>query len=196
MIRHGGHVLAYLHGWTLLGDGAEYAGLLRMQDEVDGLLLDYRDGVGGTWFRAQRFLLGPSDQEFTGDEATWTKPVVILTGKGTRSAKEILVYQVKKAGRAPLVGEATPGHVISVGRVVEIEDDGLLMLPGMRFELEGKPISPDFLIPRDIRHCGGDDPQMEFARDLLSALIHRERQGGTGSWEDALSTMSNVTSAP
>jgi len=195
-IRHEEHVFAYLHGWTLLGSGAEYTKLLRMQDDVDGLLLDYRDGFGGTWHRAEHFLLGQDGRNLAADDATWTKPLVILTGDGTRSAKEIVVYHVKEAGRAPLVGEPTPGHVISVGGVVPIGDDGLLMLPGLRFHQEGKPIVPDFLVRRDIRYCGGADLQLEFAKGLLGSLIRRENQGIVGSWDDAALAMPNVAQAP
>ena len=63
--------------------------------------------------------------------------MVILTGDGTRSAKEIVVDAVKRTGRAPLIGEATPGHVTSVGGVVAVGEDGLLLLPGQKFSLDG-----------------------------------------------------------
>jgi carboxyl-terminal processing protease len=190
-IEHNGRTFVYMHGWTLLGNGDEYEKLLELQAQVDGLVLDYRDGFGGTWHRAERFLANVS-----GDDV-WTKPLVILTGEGTRSAKEIVVYGVKKEGRAPLVGEPTPGHVIAVGGVVEIGDDALLMLPGFPFELEGKPIQPDFLVSRDIRYCGGDDPQLDFAKDLLGSLVAREESGKTTrSWDDAVLSLPNVTRAP
>jgi len=197
-IRHGEYVFAYLHGWTLLGDGAEYAALLEMQDEVDGLLLDYRDGFGGRWHRAEHFLIGEPGRTFSTAETStsWTKPVIILTGSGTRSAKEIVAYKVKEAGRAPLVGEPTPGHVISVGGIVEIGNDGILMLPGFRFDQEGQRISPDYLIERDIRYCGGEDAQMEFARDFLGSLVRQEEAGVAGSWDDAVLALPNVTRAP
>lgn len=195
-VSHGEHTFAYLHGWTLLGGGKEYSKLLRIQDDVDGLLLDYRDGFGGVWHIAEQFLLGADGRGSTSDTSTWTKPVVMLTGPGTRSAKEIVAYKVKAADRAPLVGEPTPGHVISVGGIKSIGDDGLLMLPGMRFDLEGRPIIPDFLIERDIRYAGGADSQMEFARDLLGSMVQREAKGLTGSWDDAALALPNVSRAP
>ena len=61
VIEQGGFRMAYLHGWTLLGRGSEYRRLLEIQDDVDGLLLDYRDGFGGTPGVARRFLLGRRD---------------------------------------------------------------------------------------------------------------------------------------
>jgi len=175
-VEHEGFRFAYLHGWTLLGQGREYDQLADLQGRVDGLLLDYRDGLGGTWHAAQRFLVG-DDDDLAGDvPPRWIKPVVILTGEGTRSAKEIVVHKVKKARRAPLVGDSTPGHVVSVGALRQIGDDGLLMLPGQRFALEGKPTEPDYAVQRDIRHCAGADPQMDFAKKLLARMAREQRQ--------------------
>ena len=42
------------------------------------------------------------------------------------------------------------------------------MLPGTRFDLEGKPTQPDYPVPRDIRYSAGADPQMDFAKKLLT----------------------------
>ena len=174
VVEHDGLSFAYLHGWTLLGRGKEYDALAELQHDVDGLLLDYRDGFGGTWRRAERFLVGDGDDlKGVSRPPTWAKPVVILTGDGTRSAKEIVVDAVKRAGRAPLIGEATPGHVTSVGGVVPIGDDGLLLLPGHRFALEGKPATPDFPMAREIRYSAGADPQMVLAKEVLAKLVRQ-----------------------
>ncbi len=170
-----GFKFAYMHAWTLLGRGEEYDVLVQMQESVDGLLLDYRDGLGGNWVAAERFLLGEEDdQAGLSHPPRWTKPVVILTADGTRSAKEIVVHKVKRARRAPLVGEPTPGHVISVGGIQEIGDDGLLMLPGQRFSLEGKPTEPDYPVKREIRFSAGSDPQLGFAKTLLLRLVKEQ----------------------
>ena len=53
---------------------------------------------------------------------------------------------VQRTGRAPLMGEPTPGAVTSVGGIQWIGKDGLLMLPGIPFELEGHPTQPDYLV--------------------------------------------------
>jgi carboxyl-terminal processing protease len=172
VIRYDGLDLAYMHAWTLLGRGDEYRLLRSLQDEVDGLLLDYRDGFGGTWHAAARFLLGRRNAS-TGrrQNPDWRKPVVILTADGTRSAKEIVVDAVQRYGRGLLVGLPTPGAVTSVGGVRRVGDDGLLLLPGQILELEGKPTQPDYLVERDIRYCAGDDPQLVAAASILAALI-------------------------
>ncbi len=181
LVVHDDLKLAYLHGWTLLGDGSEYDMLEALQSDADGLLLDYRDGFGGTWDRASVFLLGASEEPGgPRRNPQWKKPVVILTGDGTRSAKEIVVDAVKRGRRGLLVGEPTPGHVVSVGSVRQVGDDGLLLLPGHRFELEGRPTTPDFAVERDIRYCAGADPQMGMAKEVLSDLIRQGRKGGVG----------------
>lgn len=164
--------LAYLHGWSLLGGGEEYRRLLTLQDEVDGLLLDYRDGVGGVTSWALRFLFGSDHRGQRFDDGEhWHKPVVILIADGTRSAKEIIVHQAQQQGRAPLVGTATLGHVTAVGAVRRVEPDGLLLLPGFRLALEGKPTAPDYRVERDLRYAAGADPQLERAKQILSDLI-------------------------
>ena len=183
LIVHKRKKFAYLHGWTLLGDGDEYDTLDALQPVADGLILDYRDGFGGTWDKAARFLLGRRDEPGADRKnPMWKKPVVILIADGTRSAKEIVVDAVKRSRRGPLVGEPTPGHVISVGSVRNVGDDGILLLPGHRFELEGNPTTPDYPIQRDIRYCAGKDPQLQMAKQILSDLIRqRSRRTSGGS---------------
>lgn len=172
VLEHDGRRLAYLHGWSLMGDAREYAAVLELQDHVDGLLLDYRDGVGGRWESASRFLFGPRSQSGQGrGRAHWHKPVVVLTADGTRSAKEIVVKAVQSRERGLLVGTATPGHVTSVGGLQRIGRDGLLMLPGQPFKQEGHPVEPDIVVERELPYCGGRDPQLQAGVAALAELI-------------------------
>lgn len=176
VIEHDGLRMGYMHAWTLLGPGTEYGRLAELQDQVDGLLLDYRDGFGGTWHAAERFLLGHGGRAGSRKARShWTKPVVILIADGTRSAKEIVVDAVQTAGRAPLVGTPTPGAVTSVGAIRRVGENGLLMLPGQTFSLEGNPTRPDYPVSRDIRHCAGADPQLKKAKQILADLILKAR---------------------
>jgi len=179
VLERSGRRIAYMHGWTLLGGAHEYRMLRKLQGEVSGLILDYRDGYGGHWGAAERFLLG-RDGGGSADNA-WTKPVVILTGEGTRSAKEIVVDSVRRHARAPLVGLPTPGQVVSVGGVRRIGDDAFLELPGQRFRLEGHPTMPDFLVERVIPYCAGDDPQLDAAQALLSVWLDGDRTSQLGA---------------
>ncbi|MGD2108633.1 MAG: S41 family peptidase [Phycisphaerae bacterium] len=176
IIEHDGLRMAYLHAWTMLGSGGEYKELAKLQDRVDGLLLDYRDGFGGTWHAAERFLLGGGRR--SDNRSHWQKPVVILIADGTRSAKEIVVDAVQTAGRAPLIGEPTPGHVTSVGAIRRVGKDGLLELPGQTFSLEGNPTMPDYPVERRLPYCAGADPQMRKAKQVLSRLIREAQTRG------------------
>ena len=41
----------------------------------------------------------------------FSKPVIVLINKGSRSGKELLAYYFKRTGQAILLGEHTAGHV-------------------------------------------------------------------------------------
>ena len=181
VIEHEGHRFAYLHGWSLLGGGGEYRQLLDLQDEVDGLLLDYRDGFGGVSTPAMRFFFGSSRPKDGRDpDECWTRPAVILVADGTRSAKEIVVDAVQRHDVAPLLGTPTPGHVISVGGFRRIGSDGLIMLPGDRFALEGHPTNPDILVERSLPYTAGHDEQLRQAKTVLLELIRENEVGLVG----------------
>jgi carboxyl-terminal processing protease len=171
VIEHQGLRFAYLHAWTLLGHGDEYERLLELQDEVDGLLLDYRDGFGGNWYAATQFFLGSDNGYPRSHQDYWRKPAVILIADGTRSAKEIVVDAVKRRKRAVLLGTPTPGHVTAVGGLRRVGPRGLVMLPGQQFGLEGNPTEPHIYMARDIRYSAGADPQLAYAKRLLGRLI-------------------------
>ena len=171
VIDHDGLRMAYIHGWCLLGSGPEYARLLEMQARVDGLLLDYRDGVGGLPEIAIQFLLGEDRQQSRWrNSGHWAKPVVILTADGTRSGKELVVHAVQTAGRAPLLGEPTPGAVTGA-TALRLGHNGLLLLPVQRHALEGKPTLPDIPLARLIPYCAGADPQLAAAKRVLAKII-------------------------
>jgi carboxyl-terminal processing protease len=178
VIQHDGFLLAYMHGWVLLGPGDEYDALLRLQPVVDGLLLDYRDGFGGRADVARRFLAGNKTKGAKSYRSPrWSKPAVVLIADGTRSAKELVVAAARDYDHVTLLGTPTPGQVTSVGRLVPIGDDGLLMLPGYRFPQEGKQTLPEIRVDRDIRYSAGADPQLQAAKDALVSMIARGLAG-------------------
>ncbi|MCG3131580.1 MAG: hypothetical protein FLDDKLPJ_02384 [Phycisphaerae bacterium] len=176
-LPHREGVFAYAHLWMMLGDGGEYQALLGMQDRVDGVILDLRDGVGGTPAHGRQFLLGQKDPARSDQPLrTWVKPVVILIADGTRSAKELLVHDARKQGRAVLVGTPTPGHVTAVGGMPRVGADAVLILPGFRFDLEGKPTPPDVHVERDLRYAAGRDPQLDRAVEVLAELVREAKK--------------------
>lgn len=191
-LPHREGMFAYAHLWMMLGDGGEYQALLAMQDRVDGVILDLRDGVGGTPAHGRQFLLGKDERaaQKEGGAAggdverarsgrplrTWVKPVVILIADGTRSAKELLIHDARKQGRAVLVGTPTPGHVTAVGGMPRVGADAVLILPGFRFDLEGKPTPPDVHVERDLRYAAGRDPQLDRAAEVLAELVREAKK--------------------
>ena len=102
-------------------------------------------------------------------------PVWAQDQPASEEQEEIVVDAVKSAGRAPLIGVPTPGEVTTVGAVKRVGSDALLMLPGTRLALEGKPTQPDYLVPRELRYSAGADPQLESAELILLERITEVR---------------------
>lgn len=90
--------------------------------EADSLVLDVRGRGGSSWVVNAILSL------FRGRRAIWDKPVVLLTDRGTRSAKEIFAFHWKKRRIGPIVGERTQGACIGC-RFVELSDGSVLCVP-------------------------------------------------------------------
>lgn len=105
---------------------------------------------------------------------SWNKPMVVLCNEGTFSNAEIFCHAIQHRKRAPLVGTATAGGVISAIKTT-IPDVGELQVPfrgwydaatGENFDARGaQPDHPVELTPAD-EHAGRD-PQLEKALELL-----------------------------
>lgn len=153
----------------------------------DGLILDLRNNGGGR--EADRMLALFSQQPHSitvprgGPEgypharrvhAAWTKPLVVLCNQNTYSNAEIFCHAMTQSKRAPLVGIATAGGVISAVKV-SIPDVGVLQVPfrgwfqaasGENLDLNGaRPDFPVQLTPADENI--GSDPQLEKAIEIL-----------------------------
>ncbi len=161
----------------------------------DGLILDLRNNGGGR--EADRMLAlfcqpvhsftvprdgptgYPTDRRV---HAAWDKPLVVLCNENTVSNAEIFCHAMRQTKRAPLVGKATAGGVMSA-ETVNIPDAGELLIPfrgwfhaytGKSFELNGA--APDFpvdLTPAD--EDAGRDPQLEKAVEVLAESIRGGR---------------------
>lgn len=90
--------------------------------EAEALVLDVRGRGGSSW--VVRAILSL----FSGRRPIWDKPVVLLTDRGTRSAKEIFAYHWKQRRIGPIVGERTQGACIGC-RFVELSDGSVLCVP-------------------------------------------------------------------
>ncbi len=145
---------------------------------VDGLVLDLRQGWGGSasWFLDLFAANRPTEVWRKRGQVwqwhrKWPKPVVVLIDEGSRSAKEILAYALREYADATLVGTRTAGAVVS-GAPFLLRDDSLLVIATMDLEidgirLEGRGVEPDVEVPFEFAYSAGNDPQRDAALDVL-----------------------------
>jgi C-terminal processing protease CtpA/Prc len=157
----------------------------------EGLILDFRNNGGGR--EADRMLAlfsqvvhsttvprgGPEGYPHARRvHAAWNKPLVVLCNQNTFSNAEIFCHAMKVSGRAPLVGSATAGGVISAVKVT-IPDAGVLQLPfrgwfqartGENLDLNGA--QPDFPVALGAAdEHAGRDPQLAKAVEVLQKAL-------------------------
>jgi carboxyl-terminal processing protease len=181
----GNRKIGYVHLWTM-GNEAFKTTLEQLVTgklhDTDGLILDLRDGYGGSPFGYTDVFYRPDvawEQQFHGSQAetrytAYDKPMVVLINGGSRSAKEFFTYQLKKTKRATIVGTTTAGAFLGAGKV-DIGPDGMLELAivGLRVDgkrLEGPGVSPDVEVP--IAHAYTDkDTQLLRGEEILIEKI-------------------------
>ena len=148
VVERGGKRFGVFHLWTQTTHDFEWAlvGALVASRTLDGFVLDLRAGFGG---HVEGFTEAFGKGEYEG-------PLVVVVDRGSRSAKEVLSYQLQRSGRATIVGETTAGDVLGASPR-RIEDWAYLELPvedvvvgGVR--LEGRGVVPDVAVPP------GEDP--------------------------------------
>jgi carboxyl-terminal processing protease len=176
-----GKRIGYVHLWTMATDvfrrTLEGLVLGRLHD-TDGLILDLRDGYGGTPFGFSDVFLRPdlSWEMQAHDGATrlsytgYGKPMVVLINSGTRSAKEFLTYQLKSAHRATIIGLRTAGAFLGAS-FIPIGKDNLLELAveGLRVNgapLENRGVDPDVVVAAAGTYTDRD-AQLLYAENLL-----------------------------
>ena len=183
----GGRKLGYIHLWTMANpafrDALETLVETKLYD-TDGLILDLRDGYGGSpngygdvFYRPDILWLQESQTEKPfSQHSSYKKPMVALINGGTRSAKEYFSYELKKSRRAILVGSKTAGAFLGAGAFA-IGEDGLLELAvvGLHLDgnlLEGVGIVPDVEVTS--QNPGGEgDRQFDRAQDVLLQEVER-----------------------
>ena len=166
--------LGYVHFWYVYISGMRELLLEGMEGpfaQCDALLLDLR-GRGGSAMIVFAIL-----NLFEGENAVWDRPVVALFDRNSRSAKDMLAYEMKQRGIATLVGERTAGAVLPAS-FLPIDDDHVLMMPTMALYshsdlLEGNGVEPDVEVEVEVPVVPGSDPIFErglqVARELAAA---------------------------
>jgi len=159
IVESGPYRFGYVHFWYIPFMGP--SGLLKelFADrfaDCDGLIVDLR-GRGGavTEVGALLNLLDPQ-------EGQWRRPLVLLTHAETRSAKEVIAYQLRRKNACFVVGETTAGAVIPA-TFADVGHDTMLMfpaftLPGHTRLLEGIGVTPDIEVAGPLPFAGGRDP--------------------------------------
>ncbi len=171
VIDYKGKKIGYFHLWTQGNESFKNALAGAVSGELkdtDAFILDIRDGFGGRpegymdpFYRPDVSLEWKTSPKtgFT-QKFGYGKPMVLLINGGSRSAKEVLSYIVKKSKRATLIGSTTAGNVLGTspmavaGRyyleipMVDVVTDGV--------RLEGKGVAPDIAIPAEFDEAGKD----------------------------------------
>ncbi len=180
-----GKRLGYVHLWTMANDAFRTAldTLVRRRlHDTDGLVLDLRDGYGGSpWSYADVFYRPDVawEQRSRGVGAVtrysgYAKPIVVLINQGTRSAKELFCYELKSSHRAILVGSRTAGAFLGAGGF-EVGGSGYLELAVTGLKVDGKLLEDNGVVPDVIvapRFTYTDrDSQLLAAREALIEAI-------------------------
>lgn len=181
IIERGGKKYGYFHLWTMAKEefkSALSSFVYGRGMQTDGFILDIRDGFGGRpegyadpFFRPEVKL----EWEIGGSRVPqyfgYQKPLVLIINKGSRSAKEVLAFILKKSKRAILVGEPTGGNVLGTSPLM-LGDWAVVEIPMVdlfidEVRLEGVGVDPDFLV-LDKPGPDGRDPSIEKALEALA----------------------------
>jgi carboxyl-terminal processing protease len=172
VIPHQGKQYGYVRFWYIHHTGPaelltkKFKGAFK---DCDGLILDLR-GRGGN--------AGTIGEMLSAIKKGWhPRPMVALVDTGTRSAKEILTYEIKERWMGLIVGERTAGAVIPA-TFKRVGSDSILMFPSFTLGrytdlLEGVGVEPDFSVRDATPYSAGADPILEKGLDVLARGIRR-----------------------
>ena len=171
IIEQDGKKIGYIHLWTMSAPGFKDTldnFVYNQAKDTDAFVLDIRDGFGGrpegygdVFFRPEARLEwtfgggNPSKQLFG-----YGRPLIILINEGSRSAKEVFSYLMKKSGRAVLVGNHTAGDVLGTSPN-PVGDWAYLEIPMVDVKVDGvrlekNPVQADVQVPREFDEQGHD----------------------------------------
>ncbi len=176
-----GRTVGYLHFWCIHATGVP--ALLREKLDgqfrtCDGIILDLR-GRGGSGAAVAQIL-----QVLRADGSRRHRPVVALVDRQSRSAKDVLAYELKATGLARIVGERTAGAVMPA-TFADVGHESILMFPRTRLPrysdlLELKPVEPDVFVERAGPFSAGNDPILDAGlADLFRAATRSAAGAGS-----------------
>ncbi len=171
VIEQGGKKIGYFRLWTMSSEGFKNAlstAVYGQLKDTDAFILDLRDGFGGRpegfldpFYRPESVLewkFGPTGgmKQLFG----YGRPLIALINEGSRSAKEVTAYLLKRSGRAVLVGRNTAGHVLGTSPM-RLNEWAMLEIPMVELltdgtRLEGKGVAPDIAVDTEYAEDGKD----------------------------------------
>lgn len=180
IIDYNGKKYAYIHLWTMADEEEKSAlagSVIGMFRDTDGFILDIRDGFGGRpegfgdpFFRPEVKLAWQTPLFTQNELFGYQRPLVLLINKGSRSAKEVFSFIMKRSKRATLVGETTGGNVLGTFPS-PVGDWGYLEIPmvdvkadGVRLEKVG--VAPDVAVSKEFDDAGKDQYLAEALKIL------------------------------
>jgi len=176
----GGRSFGYLHFWYIHMTGVPELLKEKLEGEFsscDGLIIDLR-GRGGNG------LAIPKIVDILRDESSRRhRPIIALVDRLSRSAKDVLAYELKKNGIAKLVGEQTAGAVIPA-TFADVGYESMLMFPSFKLPrytdlLEFKPVEPDLFVERSGPFSAGRDSILEAGlAEALKLVKASAKQAG------------------
>ncbi|UCE59470.1 MAG: hypothetical protein JSU63_18755 [Phycisphaerales bacterium] len=204
IIESGGKRIGYLHLWLIHMTGVDT--LLREKldaefAECDAFVFDLR-GRGGNAFMVSRIL-----DILEGTSSNWDKPVVALTNRLSRSAKDVIAYEIRERDIGLLVGETTSGAVIPA-TMHDVGYETYLMFPSFvlpRYSdvLEFVGVEPHVVVEEPGPYSAGKDPILETGLREAARLASVDKQRsstttavaerGAAATEDAPVTTGHAT---
>jgi carboxyl-terminal processing protease len=161
-----GKEYGYIHFWYIINHALPELLEKRCTHEFadcQGLVLDLR-GRGGSGDEVKKLIKVLQKK--------WhPRPLVVLVDHGTRSAKEILAFEIRQAGLGLIVGETTAGAVIPAS-FAEVGGDSVLMFPSFTLGrhtdlLEGVGVKPDIPTEDAGPFSEGADPILKAGLETL-----------------------------
>ncbi|HEX5706807.1 MAG TPA: S41 family peptidase [Pyrinomonadaceae bacterium] len=192
----GGRRVGYIHFWFIHMTGVPEMLASKLTGEFrdcDAIVLDLR-GRGGNGMAIQTILdvLRKDGVDDEGLRPKGRRPFVALFDRQSRSAKDVLAYELKKTGLARVVGEQTAGAVIPA-TFADVGHETILMFPSFKLPrytdvLELRPVAPDVFVERAGPLSAGADPILDAGlAEAVRLLKSPASDLGMGSWPVRLS---------
>ncbi|MBS1704457.1 MAG: PDZ domain-containing protein [Armatimonadetes bacterium] len=180
-IEKGGKKYGYLHLWTMgSNDFREFLNdtIVNRFGKTDGLIIDVRDGFGGTFDGFGAPLWMPAIEVNYHSKimnrtvvAGYDKQLVLIINEGSRSAKEVFSKIIKTSKRGTLVGRNTAGAVLGT-TPMKVNDWSYLEIPIVELSINGDRledtgVAPDVFV-KDEFDASGKDLFVEKALEVLA----------------------------